>query len=636
MNPGMGLWSSKLHERLQPRQHTLLEPEEVYAETLKQFIKDHRNSYHVPLDGYKWDTYNSLFAAEHHAPPFPPDFPGFNVKKVNPEEGVNKNLLFVGYLGASDRGERLIAQFLNCCAAGTWVQSFGRVRFLVWVSDSTKERFLPRSIAARGRPAVIAEAVADIVEVAGSNIVRAGKGYFRRPEVDETNLEYETTKKAPTKRQEAKILAEIKAQKFEEDVERLASEILGTQSQTKRGRPRKLTPEEQEKVDIAYKRAREETEKLRAAILNGLTPQQKFGEEVERPAAEKLGSRPELTPEEQKMADSIFRRARKKVEKVRAAMLEELNSDKKIEEEVERLANEMLGTSPTKRGRRKNLKPQEQAEVDRVYKKARKKAKEARAAMLKALTSEQKFEEDVEQLALEMLISQSKRKPARPKLSREEQEKMDNEDKEVREETAGVADAMLEEGRGEEEGPASLNVEGRAKPRGKRGPRTKVDPADENEETDAVSRRERFREAMAGLEGNPGVWVAGMEHPPWYYSTDQRRRALAREIARDAAPAPARGKPKDLFSTCIEELGDSTPSLSLETTEESKKKFEEFEAEWMKRPETIARNIGREDEIIAVRDGLLKHYQRPYDPIVVNPETDIYPHVFPPIAPTSI
>ncbi|KAL7273171.1 Mitochondrial transcription factor 1 [Rhizina undulata] len=187
LNPGLGLWSAALQEHLKPKRHILLEPDEVFRPIMQDLIKKYPGMDYVPLDGYNWDTYTHMFSDAPHSPPFPLGF-RFKPKTVPVEEGVNTDLLVTGNL-TTIIDHQLIAQFMNCCALRRWVQQFGRVRFLLWTLDNVKDRYLPKLVAGRLRPAVIAETLCDVMEIAGSPFQRTGKGYYKvfnaHEEVDE-------------------------------------------------------------------------------------------------------------------------------------------------------------------------------------------------------------------------------------------------------------------------------------------------------------------------------------------------------------------------------------------------------------------------------------------------------------------
>lgn len=174
MNPGVCTWSAALHDRIKPRQHILLEPEVRYAPWIKEFMDERPGSQWLPRDGYRWDTYTKLFFPETCGKK--EKYPTIDPKYVPPEEGVNPDILFTGNLSMR-KGDLLVAQFLNTCALGGWVQKYGRVRFIVWVQDATKVRYLPRAANGRGRATVITEAACRVQEIVSSGEVMTGKGY---------------------------------------------------------------------------------------------------------------------------------------------------------------------------------------------------------------------------------------------------------------------------------------------------------------------------------------------------------------------------------------------------------------------------------------------------------------------------
>lgn len=184
MNPGLSVWSAALNKRLKPRSHILLEPEVKYGEIMKEFTTSHPGSHWLPLDGYDWNTYSELFPPN-TSQPVNHDLPPLNPKFVPPEEGINTDIIFTANLSmAGPEGERLLAQFLTCCALGQWVQKFGRVRFLIWAQDALRDRYLPRGIGGRNRAAVMAETVAEIQEVVSAEALRTGRGHPRSIKLD--------------------------------------------------------------------------------------------------------------------------------------------------------------------------------------------------------------------------------------------------------------------------------------------------------------------------------------------------------------------------------------------------------------------------------------------------------------------
>ena len=267
MNPNLGIFSAALHERLQPKQHILLEPEGAYGDRMREFQKRYKNSWYVPLDGYNWDTYNELFSKVPLPPPWPDKFPRPDIRTTLSSEDVNSDLLFVGHLGKSAKSERLVAQFISCCALRSWIQRYGRVRFLLWVTDSIRDRYLPWKIVARKGPTAKAEAIIDITEVATSDEICKGPGFPKLPVIDQDNVHVEENKSTSSKQQE--IESETRRgtklnvwPKFVEDeIKRLAAEELGLPKT--RGRPKKLSHEQQKELEKTTAKVRKIVEAIR-------------------------------------------------------------------------------------------------------------------------------------------------------------------------------------------------------------------------------------------------------------------------------------------------------------------------------------------------------------------------------------
>ncbi|RPA98759.1 S-adenosyl-L-methionine-dependent methyltransferase [Choiromyces venosus 120613-1] len=490
MNPAIGIFSAALHERLKPKQHILLEPQPAYLERMNDFKKVYKNSTHVPLDGYDWDTYNEMFSEDPPKPPWPDEFDKLNIKSSSVHDAVNNQLLFVGTLGTSTKNERLMAQFISCCALGTWIQQFGRVRFLLWVSDSIRDKYLPRSIAARARPAVTAEAVVDIVEVASSNNIRQGRGFHKLPVINPENVEEEEKKPMPSKRQELK--KKIKQGLVEKEIKKLVAEELPFASLVKtRGRPKKLPKDQQTMLAETTVRCRQIVEEIR----DGKEPKLP----IRLPLAERM---------------TIM----EKYDQIRRAL---------------------------------GLKSKEELAAETITKKDTKMRRKLKIP----------------------------RPPGRP----------------------------------------------RKLPRWDKSP--------------TIAELESIEQK---INETPGIWVEGMQHPPWFYQGNKKElRELAMTVA--AAHPSLRVDPtetlqaEDVCSAMLEVSGDVTKkasegeessavSESVGRNWEAARAWEEYEEQWARRHEIKSRKQGREDEIYAVHNKLLKIHDRKYEPIAIDPNEDFFPH----------
>ena len=485
MNPNLGIFSAALHERLQPKQHILLEPEGAYGDRMREFQKKYKNSWYVPLDGYNWDTYSSLFSKDPLPPPWPDKFPRPDIRTTLSSEDVNTDLLFVGHMGKSTKSQRLVAQFISCCGLGSWIQRYGRVRLLLWVTNSIRDRYLPWSIAAKTRPAATAEAIIDITEVAASDEIRKGRGIPKLPVINQDNVH-------------VRIKLNVRPKLVEDEIKKLVAEMLGLPKT--RGRPKKLSHKQQKELEKTTAKVR----KIVEAIRDRKKP--------------KL---PRSLPTEEQV------RVRNRYDEIRRTFGHKTEAE---------LAAEKLQKIEDRRRR--------QATFPKT--------------------------------------------PSRPrKLSQRGQPP-------TIEEIEAIEDKILK---------------------------------------------------------NPGLWIKGMEHPPWYYHGNKKE--LREFVIRIAAMHPVLLadpnqvlQPEDIYSVMIEAMeeggeqpqegatGEDPSTASASVNKEGDKSaariWEEYEERWSPRRQVESQEQGREDEIYAARNNLLKVYNRPYDPLHVDPNGDFFPHVLRP------
>ncbi len=181
--PGVGLWSQKLRDLLQPRSHLLLEPNaDIYEPFLKPLLSN-PNTRLVPLSGIVWKDLNSVLTPEY--------LPHQVVRDARDSSASERNdtLLVVGNIAFfpkrkwneySSLSNLLLFQFIRSLRTSAIFQKYGLVRMLLWVDDEDKAPLLPRSIQKRRRLAVEAELSTDwITEVAGADS-DAGEGRYRR------------------------------------------------------------------------------------------------------------------------------------------------------------------------------------------------------------------------------------------------------------------------------------------------------------------------------------------------------------------------------------------------------------------------------------------------------------------------
>ncbi|KAI9851969.1 MAG: hypothetical protein M1838_002258 [Thelocarpon superellum] len=181
MHPGRALWSAKLHDRLQPRTHILLEPDAQYTPSLAPLLERRNSRYrHVACSGFETSSYERIFdegllPEQRRRPP-----------GSSHQDEVNPSLLFVANLGhqsakrttSSSTSHAMIYRLMTAIRSHTLFHAYGLVRMLIWIADGEKRMILPRTVGDRRKYTVEAEfSLAQALEVAG---VEGGAGSSRR------------------------------------------------------------------------------------------------------------------------------------------------------------------------------------------------------------------------------------------------------------------------------------------------------------------------------------------------------------------------------------------------------------------------------------------------------------------------
>jgi transcription factor 1 len=132
---GNGVFSSMLNYELKPRNHVVIEkvPSAISfwkngIDHLKKTTDNKENFVLCQEDGYKWDTYASLFESKTIS------------CQVQPPSQMHDELLLVANLTTSS-GESLLAQWISCSAYGNWIHKYGRIRMICLVTEHTAKKF---------------------------------------------------------------------------------------------------------------------------------------------------------------------------------------------------------------------------------------------------------------------------------------------------------------------------------------------------------------------------------------------------------------------------------------------------------------------------------------------------------------
>lgn len=187
INPGVGLFSSKLHEVVKPRSHLLVEGDyNVYQPYLQPLLEQPGSTYKLlPESGIVFETQDKIISPEYlpHQQIYGPEDPRIN-------QPNNSLLLVVNICNEPTKtyhryqtvSNLVLYQLLSAIRTKSKFQSYGLVRMLLWVPENEKQGLLPKMLANRKKSAVEAELSTEYIhEIAGPDPDRwTTKSYQRR------------------------------------------------------------------------------------------------------------------------------------------------------------------------------------------------------------------------------------------------------------------------------------------------------------------------------------------------------------------------------------------------------------------------------------------------------------------------
>ena len=179
INPGVGVWSSKLHEFLKPRTHILMEPDiRLCGPLLEPLVKVSNSTYKVvPRSGLVWGHLESVLNEDQlpHQTAYPRDDP--RLEKRNDTLLVTANLGYYPkkpYKGFSSLAQMVIYQFMGSVKAHSLFQKYGLVRMLVWINDEERHNILPRTMVSRRKGSAEAAFACEKLEEVASGTASSG------------------------------------------------------------------------------------------------------------------------------------------------------------------------------------------------------------------------------------------------------------------------------------------------------------------------------------------------------------------------------------------------------------------------------------------------------------------------------
>ncbi|KAI0015466.1 S-adenosyl-L-methionine-dependent methyltransferase [Xylariomycetidae sp. FL0641] len=183
LNPGAGLWSTKLNDFLEPRSHILLEPDAALYTPFLQPLLDRPGTRLVPKSGLIWRELNEVLTPEYlpHQTPRDPSELG----KRNNTLLVTGNLAFhpkKKFATFDSLAVLVLNQFIKAISTAGFFQRYGTVRMLLWTRSDDTPNYIPRTVQRRRRSAIETEFSCEwLAEVCGGGDQGAFQ-FFRRDE----------------------------------------------------------------------------------------------------------------------------------------------------------------------------------------------------------------------------------------------------------------------------------------------------------------------------------------------------------------------------------------------------------------------------------------------------------------------
>ncbi|ODQ78334.1 hypothetical protein BABINDRAFT_20290, partial [Babjeviella inositovora NRRL Y-12698] len=130
--PGNGMFTTMLHERLQPKQHVVMGKALGFKARWKEIGEKFGMKWDlVNKDPYDWESFTSTIDDEKVIVP-----------DVASRDTIHPTFLISGNLTSTKKSEALVVQWMHCVANRNWLQRFGRVRMLLWVNELTALKLL--------------------------------------------------------------------------------------------------------------------------------------------------------------------------------------------------------------------------------------------------------------------------------------------------------------------------------------------------------------------------------------------------------------------------------------------------------------------------------------------------------------
>ena len=172
IRPGIGLWSSKLHELLKPRCHLLMEPEQDFSLPYLQPLLDKPDSKFILKD---WQSKDSWHPQRYVAEGLIPSADSIKNEKTSPilivanmvSHGQRTGLLSESITKAFDSHIKSI-DLIHSVREQDGFHAYGPTRVLMWMDNFEKRGLVPRTVCYRGKLAIGLESTFHVEEVASA------------------------------------------------------------------------------------------------------------------------------------------------------------------------------------------------------------------------------------------------------------------------------------------------------------------------------------------------------------------------------------------------------------------------------------------------------------------------------------
>lgn len=174
VNPGIGLWSSRLHDHLKPRNHILIEPrKDVYLPSLQPLLDAPGSRYQLrdwpDANVFRHNRYveeGLLHDAEGHGG-LPPTTKEPNNSILVIANAMGQRHKIIEEARVTNSAHIKVIDYANAVRHQAGLQRYGQTRMLMWLSDEDKRSLLPRTVGYRGRLASLVESFFHLEEIVG-------------------------------------------------------------------------------------------------------------------------------------------------------------------------------------------------------------------------------------------------------------------------------------------------------------------------------------------------------------------------------------------------------------------------------------------------------------------------------------